>query len=68
MSDLKPCPFCGNRAYIIYLDEELEECAYESEIEFYMIKCGSCSGNVLDSDRDAAILAWNSRIFTEGRK
>lgn len=50
--ELKPCPFCGYRAYIDY-------CNYDHS---YAVTCSNCcidTGRFID--KEACIKAWNNR-------
>lgn len=53
MEDLKPCPFCGNRA--------------ESNLDYYTnsinILCPQCGGSSAQFwEEEPAIEAWNRRV------
>jgi Lar family restriction alleviation protein len=49
---LKPCPFCGGRAYFVRTGHGLG----------YAIRCGQCSARVeSDAGKNDAIRQWQSR-------
>ena len=50
-TDLKPCPFCGNKAEIDF---------FESECTWY-IGCTNCTCEIQDLSEEKAISAWNNR-------
>ena len=50
-TDLKPCPFCGNKAEIDF---------FESECTWY-IGCTNCTCEIQDLSEEKAISAWNTR-------
>ena len=50
MTDLKPCPFCGSRDFII-----------SEWKDFVSIKCGQCEAKVGALDEKTAIEYWNTR-------
>ena len=56
MTELKPCPFCGN--------DEID-CCYEAEedvYEFYFCKCKACGATAgFYQTEQEAIAAWNKR-------
>lgn len=61
MIELKPCPFCGNKAQIIHG-------ARGSLKEIGFIECGSCNAQgekfedkVFEFAKEKAVLAWNTR-------
>ena len=59
MSDLKPCPFCGSKASMLYLSD--------LEGVMWFVCCPSCGiGQQLDykSEEDAAEV-WNRRANDE---
>lgn len=50
MSELKPCPFCGGKAYLAIEDI------------FYTAMCEDCNAIVMaDKDKELAIGNWNKR-------
>ena len=55
MDELKPCPFCGGKAYLdLYILPKYE----------YVIRCNVCSlefGLYLGRNKEEAIEAWNRR-------
>ena len=70
MSELKPCPFCGEQEYM----ERWEMAPFEKKhiLEgndgfFYGVACISCdaaSGSKLSEEE--AITAWNRRVGEDG--
>jgi Lar family restriction alleviation protein len=58
MNLLKPCPFCGENAYI-----EADEGFHKLENYEYGVYCTSCSAGtgIYHSESDA-IAAWNLRV------
>ena len=50
-TNLKPCPFCGNKAEIDFL---------ESECTWY-IGCTNCTCEIQDLSEEKSISAWNTR-------
>ena len=50
MIDLKPCPFCGDRA----------DTDYEGGGPF-VVHCTSCGAEVTESDWQRAVFLWNTR-------
>ena len=57
MDELKPCPFCGGKAYLdLYILPKYE----------YVISCRVCSlefGLDLGRNKEEAIAAWNRRYL-----
>ena len=43
--ELKPCPFCGDRAWF----------------SGFVVQCKSCGASLIKQERGAAIEAWNTR-------
>ena len=65
MSELKPCPFCGDTDDIVV---ERKDC-YECELDYYVVKCDGCGlqlgfGLEFESEEEA-IAAWNRRAQPE---
>jgi Lar family restriction alleviation protein len=49
---IKPCPFCGKRAEIVY-----------TMTNQYKVKCSSCKARTaVTTTKEQAIYAWNRRI------
>src|SRR6202789_2967643 len=57
--ELKPCPFCGGKAYL-----RGGECSQE----LYSIHCIECQCEMQDIDKSQAISLWNNRPTTEQPK
>jgi len=57
MSELKPCPFCGGKAYFYNYDKGYEENNY------FMIWCDNCecAETPQFKTEQEAIFAWNKR-------
>ena len=58
---LKPCPFCGNRAKLIYI-----KTAFNSGI--YQVVCSNATCNVAtfgDREKLGVIAVWNRRTESE---
>lgn len=64
MTELKPCPFCGDEAYYSHNEDWV-----------WTVKCSRCGAeisrtqfrysvdeNTLKEDRDAVIRCWNQRV------
>lgn len=66
MTQLKPCPFCGNRAYIYPVDEEGCVC-HDSEAEYWAVRCGTCTASIHEILRDMVVDAWNARIVVRAQ-
>ena len=62
--DLKPCPFCGGEAYLIYTMSFGEECR-----SVHCIKCKAKINNFRGinekQSEELAINAWNRRVKDE---
>lgn len=55
MIELKPCPFCGMSAKVIYADDEEKN-------RYYRTYCRGCYAETDEYfSRDNAIEAWNRR-------
>lgn len=61
MSELKPCPFCGNRAYLFSVDEE-GCCINEDEADAWAVRCGKCSARMCEMIKEVVIDEWNRRV------
>lgn len=76
MIDLKPCPFCGERATFELVTAEMHNGVSEYRL---MVKCGNCeihSGKsyvvrkkfqngtfiTIEDERDKAVEEWNRRV------
>lgn len=64
MKDLKPCPFCGGKAWLarnakrkIYGKDE-----YRVGVSVY---CGVCEARMFYGTEEEAIKAWNRRVANE---
>ena len=54
MSELKPCPFCGSEASLVWMDDE--------ELDLCWVECGRCGAStVFCGQPELAIDAWNTR-------
>ena len=73
MSDLKPCPFCGNDG-----SGPIEDALHISEIDMmgewkapmaYTVQCDKCTATMgyYETEEDA-IAAWNTRTPTPPQK
>ena len=50
MSELKPCPFCGRKAAVVWM-------------EFYWVECKKCKAETRGvHSRAAALELWNRRV------
>jgi Lar family restriction alleviation protein len=63
--ELKPCPFCGGKPYIIQ-----EEDCFGNKLDEYEIGCNNrkCKMTVYTNEvgsKKRAIAAWNKRVTTE---
>ena len=55
MIELKPCPFCGNTAFV-------SEYLYDPYITFF-VECNGCHATTFEFATSAeAIEAWNRRV------
>ena len=64
MAELKPCPFCGNRADIFVTNNEniFVPVKELSTGKYHSIRCASCfSGTGLYTSLNRAIEIWNRR-------
>lgn len=57
---LKPCPFCGGEAIIVY--EAIRESVYGETIRGTTIGCRDCECHMFYTNRELAIEAWNKRV------
>ena len=63
MIDLKPCPFCGGEAIIVYSAKRKD--FYGRDIEGTAIACDNCNATIFFRSRRLAIEAWNRRAKDE---
>jgi len=58
MSELKPCPFCGEKENIIVNIPDKEQ-----PLDYAFVECGNCHAGVWRTTQDEfeAVLAWNRR-------
>ena len=60
MTELKPCPFCGNNLNAqcpldtIYPDNR--------ELTLWQVTCNDCGVMMLGESKEDAIASWNARI------
>jgi len=57
MSDkLKPCPFCGNKAYI--------RKAFSGNDEWWVVGCSKCHSQIVQKETSREVIekAWNRRV------
>jgi Lar family restriction alleviation protein len=54
MTELKPCPFCGD-------DEELRVCQPPHMRGHWVAHCGACGGEMQAESENGAIAGWNTR-------
>ena len=60
MSDLKPCPFCGEKVAILVGGDKIGK--------YFRVKCWGCGAQtVAKRTRAEAVEAWNCRTDTERR-
>lgn len=64
MTELKPCPFCGGKAYV-----SREDCYGELD-DYYMVHCDTCSlqfGFTKQFECEKQVTdAWNMRVEPNG--
>lgn len=53
MTELLPCPFCGDT-------DQLP--VYDDERKIWVIDCGECPASVIGSIEGTAVAAWNRRV------
>lgn len=53
MGELKPCPFCGQKAKLVYR---------EDNNEFAAVQCDFCWVKTIYLKKEAVIKAWNRRV------
>ena len=58
MAELKPCPFCGGKAYLAEHDVER---ANGKPGKHYTITCDRCLARVDCADKEVVIIKWNRR-------
>ena len=63
MTELKPCPFCGEKPFMhcdinpVNVDRGREESR-----TMYFVMCSNCSALVSDSSWDGVVEEWNRRV------
>ena len=67
MSELKPCPFCGGKAYIKTIHSKTNKMFKKLTNTYYYVKCFTCgcSTEVKDTGIEAET-KWNTRTQKEG--
>lgn len=55
MTELKPCPFCGNSAY-----QHMKYTIHDHKLR-HVVKCTKCNAIMEYRDKKSAIEAWNRR-------
>lgn len=63
MSELKPCPFCGNKELI--RDTYYAYDGYQGETPEYRILCKKCMTVMKHEHKDRLTLNWNRRVKNE---
>lgn len=59
MSELKPCPFCGEEAKLLDKTNYYETGGYT----YYFVRCNNCGAeNGWNMQLEKAIEAWNRRV------
>ena len=51
--ELKPCPFCGNKATVYIVTQ--------NRLSFWRVQCAECSAVMQAMTRENAIVIWNTR-------
>ena len=61
MTDLKPCPFCGERGGVFYPPRLIKQevCWARPMYSIECENCGAIGGN--DLEEKDAVIAWNTR-------
>ena len=62
MSELKPCPFCGGEARVIFEEEDLPDNS------FHNVYCTNCGAQIWVTSKTVAIQKWDTRAETEAEK
>ena len=58
MIELKPCPFCGNSAFVTEYDYTIDN----GYIPLYVVECNGCHAQTFEYDSmEEASEAWNRR-------
>ena len=55
MTELKPCPFCGHKASVFYVQYPAKG----------YVRCNKCSAKMQLSTAKRSIEAWNRRVSDE---
>lgn len=59
MIELKPCPFCGNSAFVVEYDYTVDN----GYIPLYVVECNGCHATTFEYDtEEEAAAAWNRRV------
>ena len=59
MDKLKPCPFCGGKAGVVYGAKRKD--AYGKDCTVTVVYCDTCCAKIEMSKTHLAIEAWNRR-------
>ena len=62
MSELKPCPFCGNETFGVEHKNVFIELTLEMG-DVVAIHCYNCLASITRPTKEKAIEAWNNRPF-----
>lgn len=59
MIELKPCPFCGGKAFLAEYDYKFDT----GYVPTYGVECTGCNAAIYDCDtEEEAAEAWNRRV------
>lgn len=62
MTELKPCPFCGNNAHITYWGKMLNNLETDEMEDYYTVSCVKCDATISGNDETDVITRWNNRL------